>query len=235
MPIKAILIILCALSLPKNLFAQKSYFVRAKATYNFFAANDLKAAQQDMQRNLRGVGAETLESFPPYFGMQFQFLMPVKDSSEVNAGLYFEQFSTGGRIHYEDYSGEIGFDQILSSNAFGIMIEKNYKSKRRLNLSLNLGVSLIWTSYTLKTYGRIFDQKESESVTYDGITIGFTPGITLFREISNFTILGSVGYQICLPSTFKYNGATVRVTIFENTISPGIYGLRLGFGLGYKI
>lgn len=233
---KVLLIFLSCLLFSGITRAQHFVTLRAKVTYNSFAADGLKEIQNQVAGELRDmdIPVSAVESFPPYFGMQFQVLIPVKDSSKLSFGVYYEQFSTGGRLHYKDYSGEVGFDQTLKANVAGLILEKNLDTKSDLALSLNLGLSLIWAKLDMKTFERIYDQKNEAPMSFSNFTLGLLPGFVLSYNLYDTILSGSVSYQLCLPSSFYYNGEVVKKQKDGEPFTPGMNGIRLGFGLGYS-
>ncbi|MGE5500195.1 MAG: hypothetical protein ACM3Q2_19140 [Syntrophothermus sp.] len=232
---RAVLLLICAASVTSVLSAQPKLMVRGKVTYNHFSADDLKTIQEQLAGQLRSIGipVSVVESFPPYYGMQFQVLFPVKDSAKLNMGFYYEQFSTGGRLHYKDYSGEVGIDQILKANVAGLLLEKILEPKHNVSFSLNIGLSLIWASLDMKTFERIYDQRDESTEVLKNFTLGLLPGFSLSYNLFNVVFSGGVSYQICLPSAFDYNGEIVK-NQNGDPYRPGMQGIRFSLGLGYN-
>ncbi|HEX2867436.1 MAG TPA: hypothetical protein VHO03_10360 [Ignavibacteriales bacterium] len=233
---KKILILISFVVLFQNsLFALHYFSLRGKLTYNYFNAGDLKYMHDHAIMLLRNynIPARALQSFPPYYGLQVQLLIPVKDSLGINAGVYLEQFSTGVRMDYKDYSGEERLDQILQGWALGLMGEKDFKLNSFISWNLNLGISFISASFETKALEQLYDYRSEESLEFSNFTVGITPGAGLSFNLYNFNISGTVGYMFCLPSTFQYEGETVKKTDSGDPMMPGLDGLRLSAGLGY--
>ncbi|MGE5621276.1 MAG: hypothetical protein ACM3U0_01750 [archaeon] len=237
MPRKSLFILFFVLSLSSLVSAQKHFSIRAKMTYDYFSAEDLKTTQSQIVEYFwkYNIPAKALQSFPPHYGLQVQFLIPVNDSLGVNAGVYFEQMSTGGRVHYKDYSGEEKFDQVLQAQAFGVMGEKNFRLNRFFSFNLNFGLSLISVSYNIKTYEQIYNYSKSDEIGVSNFTLGASPGVGLSFQLYNFYISGNAGFQFCLPSGFQYNGQTLKNSVNGDAIKPGLDGFRLAAGLGFYL
>lgn len=231
------ILILTALLLPRPAAAQKYFTLRGKVTYNYFSAGDLKDMQRRVLEGLLSFGlpARKIQSFPPYYGMQVQLLIPVADTMGINAGVFYESYSTGARVHYRDYSGEEKFDQILKGNSFGIMGEKNIGLNSFTTLNFNLGISLIWATYEMTIYEQIYDYKKEDNVELKTTTVGFTPGAAIAFNLYMFTLTGSVGYQFCLPAHFSYNWGVTGRQAPATEFSPGLNGLRLGLGAAISL
>lgn len=234
---KFLLIFLCSLLFSGITNAQHLLSFRAKVTYNSFDAYGLKEMQEEIldELRLKFIPVSTVESFPPYYGMQFQLFIPVKDSARLNVGTYFEEFSTGGRIHYKDYSGEIGVDQILSAKATGLILERVLDMKNNLAMSLSFGVSLIWAKLQTKSMLRIYESRSEDSMEFTNFTLGFLPGVAISYNFYEFALIGSASYQLCMSSGFDYKGEIIKKQKNGEVIRPGMEGIRFGLGLGYNL
>lgn len=233
---RVILTFLCTFLFSCITPAQHVLSFRAKATFDSFSADGLKILQKQMLDELRDnfIRASVVESFPPYYGVQFQLLIPVKDSAGVNLGAYFEEFSTKGRIHYIDFSNEIGVDQILSARTTGLIFEKAIDLKSSFSLNLSFGVSLIWAKLHTNIMQRILEKESEISLEFTNFTVGFLPGAALAYNFYDFAILGSVSYQLCMLSGFYYQSSIIKRPYSNEIIKPGMDGIRLGLGMGYS-
>ncbi len=58
------------------------------------------------------IGTRTIDSFPAYYNYQIQAAYYF--SPDFLAGVYTDYTSTGGRVDYKDYSGEMRNDMTVS-------------------------------------------------------------------------------------------------------------------------
>ena len=108
-----------------NSFAQGISF-RFQAGYNMHNMAQLKKMQMGLAESISdetGIPVKVVDDFPSFYNFQVQFLVTTPEL--FSTGMYIDYCSTGGRIHYKDYSGEYGFDQILTQMTIGGIIEKN--------------------------------------------------------------------------------------------------------------
>lgn len=234
---KVMILIICAFISHNALFAQHYFSLRGKLTYNYFKAEDLKYMQDHAIMQLRryNIPAKALQSFPPYYGMQVQMLIPINDSLGIKAGAYYEEFSTGARMDYRDYSGEERLDQILKGGALGLIGEKDFKLNSFISWNLNFGISFISASLETKALEQLYNYRSEESLEFSSFTVGLTPGAGVSFNLYNFLLEAGIGYQFCFPSALKYKGETVKKVDSGDPMSPGLDGLRLAIGLGFGL
>lgn len=205
---------------------------------NSFEAGDLRSMQAELAEQIRGSGidASIVESFPNYYGLQFQFVF--SNSKTPYRGLawggYFDLASTGGRIQYKDYSGEVTADEILSAYSLGFLLEERVLITSELECSFNVGVPFIWCylDYALTT--RIGSSSHKENPGFNAFSAGLKPGISVEYTLNRFVIGLSLDYLVCIPVAFKLNNnsdATLTTTNGKN-VTMGLNGIKAGLGIG---
>lgn len=103
-----------------------SFFV--KGTYNYFTMDDFKAFQHELRSDLTTIGipAQITEQYLPFYGVQVGIMFPLEPSDvhTMFLGALLDYSSTGGRIQYQDYSGEVRNDHIAVEYSFGGILSK---------------------------------------------------------------------------------------------------------------
>jgi hypothetical protein len=189
--------------------------------------------QINTQYNLK---LDQLENFPMFWNFSFETFY--KDSSDIRLSLVYTYLSTGSRLYYEDYSGNISFDNITVANVLGIKILKSLK-----NLPLDFGLYInpqillnknsFKHSFNLNPDYSVFNNTEGKA-----INVGTSVGFFLKKRIDNFEINFEAGYYLDI-----YKGAIkakVDGTKYEmknpETNSPLKYewtGFRGSIGISY--
>ena len=234
--ITVIFIILLSIDIcPQNLA-----IVRLKGTYNFFAMSDETAMQNDLLKDLKvqGIPAIATESFPPYYGLQLQLVYIIKSNSgkEYHLGFFFDQASTGGRIDYKDYSGEIKVDQLFKAFSFGPTGELNKDLGGNFNCTLGLSIPLIFGSIGVKNESRIGNNINTQQVDFLSFTVGIESGITFSYLLQNISIGINLDRLIAFSSSYTLD-TNSDVKLLNNAGDPvtmGMNGPRFGLTLGYS-
>ena len=235
--ITVIFIILFSLDIcPQNLA-----IFRVKGTYNFFSMSDESGLQNDLLNQLTGqvIPAVAVESFPPYYGLQLQLVYILRSNAgkEYHLGFFLDQASTGGRIDYKDYSGEIKLDQLFQAFSFGPVGEVVKDLGNNFNITLGLNVPLIFGSFKIKSYSRIATSVNNQEVDFSAFTVGLEPGLTLSYLFHNVSVGINMDFLMAFSSSYTLdsNSELKLLNNSGNPVTMGMNGVRLGLVLGYRL
>ncbi|MDR0232965.1 MAG: hypothetical protein LBI82_12750 [Dysgonamonadaceae bacterium] len=157
--IKSFFILFCiALSFPTQ--AQKFVFGYSLGKANYQMGDMKSLLENDVKNIVRVVNDnfdtdfqyKNTENFPgglfhdAYFGLQFSF-------HEI--GLQYNYFTTGGRNHLADYSGEMRRDIVFSGNALGLYYKAHF-------LSVPIAKDFCLSAYAGVSTGPIFNEGNSD-------------------------------------------------------------------------
>src|SRR5262245_60627018 len=78
-------------------------------SYCTFSMKDLKALNEEFATN-DGVPAQIVQQFPPYMGLD---ALVGYGFGRHRTGIFWSYNSTGSRVTYQDYSGQVQYDQLL--------------------------------------------------------------------------------------------------------------------------
>jgi hypothetical protein len=220
---------------------QNSVILRLKGNYNFFSMSDETALQNDLlsEVNTQGIPAEAVESFPPYYGLEFQLLFIAKSDpgKEYHVGLFFDQSSTGGRIDYKDYSGEIKVDQLFKAFSIGPIGEITKDVGNNFNLAVALKIPLIFGSFKIKSESRLGTMTNSQEIDFSAFTVGLEPGISLSYLFHKVSIGINMDWLIAFPSSYTLDSNSDLKLLNQSgdPVSIGMNGARFGLALGYRL
>lgn len=195
--------------LNSEIFCQHSVTFFGTISYNTYSMSDLKGIQNELLNDIRelNIPADIVESFPSYPGYKFGFLIPVIDTTDrtFSIGGYFEHGSTGGRIHYQDYSGELSADQLAVETSIGTMIDYEYHYNEIFNIGLNFGVCYTLSSFSITSYLRVGDESQEEELGFSSYSFSFEPAIIPSAYLWGMKMGISLSYLIDIPSNLEFD------------------------------
>ncbi len=219
--------------------SQAVFFV--KGSYNSFSMSDLKNLQNELLSDLTGIGvpATATEAYPGYLGFQFGLLVPVQvlEKETIFVGGFGEFTSTGGRIHYKDYSGEVRADQIAKGYSFGGIIELKRNYSDILDVEYQFSLRLVKSKLNNTFFTQIGNATQIEQPSFSSFSFGAEPGITPSMNFGGFRAGLSLSYLFCLPTSLEYDSYANAYLINKNKEKVTIdwSGPRVGIVLSYSL
>jgi hypothetical protein len=178
-----------------------------------YVLNDLKTMQENSVKSIQETYKDykSTETFPD--GLFHDAFLGVKFSFH-EIGLKYDYFTTGGRNHLADYSGEIKEDVIVNGDAIGLYYKIHFLSlplNSNFRLSANAGVSTgaIYNRVKNSAFFTIYDPKSSYH-DYGGgiISVEDSPQdvdeSTKFRS-TNWYVQPNIGIQLWFKNTISLN------------------------------
>lgn len=228
------------LSLLCSLFSKTEAQVFIKFNYNFFNMSDLKNVQNELLSNMYEMGIEgkITESYPAYFGFQFGLIFPLNPSGDRDLWLggFFDYATTGGRVHYSDYSGEVKADQIAKAYSVGGIISLSASDDELLKLDVSLGARLIFSNLDNEFLLRIGEEEQKETLSFSSLSFGLEPAITPSIVLSNFNLGLSISYLVSIPTSLEYNRNSNAYLVDQdgNKVNIDWSGIKLGLIVKYS-
>jgi len=234
---KSILVIILFLIAFKG-YGQKFYF-NANIGYGTYALKDIKNFQDEIISSTI-VNDEAVESFPNYINCNF--LTDYAFNSMHLAGIGFTYYTTGGRNHVADYSGEYSLDMMANAYAFDVHYKATIISYNKLKIYFQYKTGLLFSRLDLSEKiivdNSIISARASE---YTGYSIVSEPGISLSYSIYKSIYLNfSAGFEKCSNTRpindkgLESNGEDEFMDFMDN-ITADWSGLRTSIGVTYSI
>jgi hypothetical protein len=200
--------------------------------------SDIKEWQSEQRQIMRGLGmpVEIVERFPVYYGVRGEAVIPVQTSTRV--GLGFGYGSTGGRLHYSDYSGEVYFDQVASRKYAGLILEQRVSSSsQRFNPwgVLNVRYSLSQIDYNSFIRLGQEQEQEEENVKAGGISLEPGIGLELLGGPATARLYAGFEYAITKVVPLKVLNHTISYQGQETRWHVDWTGVRIGLSLGLNL
>jgi hypothetical protein len=228
------------LSLLYSLFSKTDAQVFVKFNYNFFNMSSLKDLQRELLSDLttQGIDAQITESYPAHLGFQIGLLFLLNPSGDRDLWLggFYDYATTGGRVHYSDYSGEVKADQIANAYSVGGIISLNASDDELLKLDVSLSARLIFSDLDNEFLLRIGEDEQKETLSFSSFSFGIEPTITPSIVLSNFNLGLPVSYLVSIPTTLEYsrNSNAYLVNNSGDKVSIDWSGLKLGLLVKYS-
>jgi len=211
----------------------REFAVRLGTSYHNFSLKNIEEFQSlvALKLNQQGIPVKIVDKFPSYFGVEIQFLTKIKNNSYI--GFYYGYLSTGGRIHYQDYSGEVKIDQVISGNSVGIYSQFAFYH-HKVDLSIFSKFSMIFLHLKNQEYYQFLNQVEKLNSTFSGFLGGLTPGFKAEFSFGHFSFAGFISYRFT-PETDLNRGEKANFLFLDNTINQirvSWNGWSVGISLG---
>lgn len=211
-----------------NSYSQE-HSIRFKIGYGTYNLEDVKSLHNSIRNEVssNGVSAKIVKEFPAYLNFQLQFLIQNK---LFGYGFFIDKASTGGRITYSDYSGEISVNSIVSRYGLGVTIQKFINHHGIFDLYVTAQLSYLYSTLDIEEYIKIYEEQNETTTTFVSHGIGFEPGAGLEIDFQPFLTRIDLGFQINYSGDFSAEGGGVL-----NGIPPQWWGFRAGLTLGYNL
>lgn len=219
-------------------YGQKFYF-NANIGYGTYALKDFKNFQDDMISST-AVNDKSVESFPNY--INYNFLADYAFNKFHRAGIGVTYYTTGGRNHLSDYSGEYSLDLITNAYTFDIHYKTIIISYKKFNVFFQYKTGLLFSRLDISESMRLNNTIISESASeYTGYSMVSEPSLHLSYAIHKSIYLNySIGFEKCSRARILSDNGLESVggdefPQFEDDLSADWSGLRTSIGISYSI
>jgi hypothetical protein len=207
-------------------FAQLS--IEAGYGIGSYSLSDLRDMNSEILKNLPVQGKIT-DDFPmqPFYGIGVYY----QTTDVVSLGITGFYNTTGSRISYKDYSGELKVDNILTSWSPGIAARFKLLDKK-VNLYQETRVSYAFSK--LKMNEKIITY--NDEMTFKSSALQIEPKFKLTYEISDLEIGLNAGYVLDIGGKNRLVGDKNSFLQFNDTKEPiktNLGGVRLSVSVGY--
>ena len=217
-----------------GLYAQ-SLSVGLMGGYASFDMKDLKEYQRE-NLSASDLPMKVVDEFPGYLFYRANF------SVNTNKGL-FEAFighaSTGGRIHYADYSGYSSQKLLVKMNCLGVSASTRLIVISSFDIYAGGRILHYFNTVKLKSSEEVYNstRKSSGSANFESMSLAFGPMVQVRRKVQRFHFRAEVCYELHIPGKLYYGGSSdAPLKTFEgDDVKVDPTGLRVGVGVGYLI
>jgi hypothetical protein len=197
-----------------------------------YRMKEQKELQDDFLKS--GLPWRPVHEFPPYWNFGGSLSFPI--SPKLQAGGWIEYGSTGGTLHYADYSGSARLDQLLRYTQFGGFLSVRINTRETWPIYFTSHVSIAKTKENLNYQIIIGTSTDEDSQLYTSTNFGFRPGLMIERTIKAWVFQTSLGIEMQVPGIL-HNTKTGSPLINNDGdfISAQWAGIRAQFGAGFRL
>lgn len=193
----------------------------------------LKFYQSQFAEYAAGVPLKITDSFPARLGAEGNLSINIK---RFQVGVFIWRNSTGGRVHYEDYSGYLLQDMVATTTGLGIRLAVtiNPKSKYKFYVVSTLGNG--WNSLALKEELKTGNPSDYlKQNTYSSSSILSSGGIGIRTSVySKFSLALEPRYEFSVKNNDLQQSSGGFLTDFYGYRShPNWDGMRISLSIGY--
>lgn len=219
------------------LFVQAQTTLSISTGHGSYLMSDMKVFQKQIDHDFP-VNARITESFPAFVFFQASVVMQPKDPFFFKA-VSIAFGSTGGRVHYSDYSGAIGFDQLLNFiSASGFVGGTLAFEEKYLFVQAGLKPGIVMSGLNMKFYQQMGDEESRESYKFTSLNLTAEPTILLTKEFGRVGVHAFAGYNITVVSGklfSKENEGAFLIGSDNKPLKADWTGYRFGVGLDYTL
>lgn len=202
--------------------------------YGMYAMTEMKSFQADLPLQVE-YPMRITESFPGYVYYEGSLMIPFADKFFCSAT--FGYGSTGGRIHYGDYSGEFRFDQLLNYISAGTSIGHSMEnSTGKYVFDVSITPSVVLTNLNLEFLVRIGDEQNVERVKFRSTNFTLQPDFTITRKLGRFGVQAMVGYNFAIVNGKMFLTSDSEAYLIDSNgdnIPANWNGGRAAVGISY--
>ncbi len=208
-----------------------------KIGYGSFGMSGLRKMQNDIawSYHLENISVAVVDEFPDFYTHDFSVSMSINPT--INLGISIGFLSSGGKLHYSDYSGEISIKNYLDCFIIGPFIELNIINKESFRILCKLDARLSSTDLKIIQDFTLLQTSISEQLDFVSTGINIEPSIAIEYNLSILSFRLELGYSMDFSDALhlKDDEDVKLITSGSDEVIPDWSGKRIGFVLGIRL
>jgi hypothetical protein len=188
---KYILLIFCLVQNVAQSYAQR-FEVISSIGYSQYQMHDLKTIQEITLNDIV-LPAKIVDKFPGTLHYSGELRLTF---DKFSVGFSYLFLTSGSRISYSDYSGEIRLDLTVINHSLGPSLMYQFFKKEKFRIGSRLQFPLMFSQINEKDYIRLLDESNSDKLRFYSLSCGFFPSIETYYKLSRINLGLRVGYLI---------------------------------------
>lgn len=207
---------------------------QARVLFHMGAGTFRMKAQKDLQEEFRSdLPWRQVHKFPPYWtysgSLSFQLL------PKFRVGAWIEYGSTGGTLHYADYSGSARLDQLLHYTQYGLFMDYRINKSETWPMFITSHISKVGTKESLSYQIVVGNSIDEELLHFKSSNIGFRPGFMMEHHIKMWVFQASLGIEMQLPGVLYHSDGFALTNNAGDNVYAEWTGMRAQLGVGLRI
>jgi hypothetical protein len=205
--------------------------VEGFAGYGTYQMRDLKNLLQVELEEVE-IPVRITENFPPYVNGGFQVGV---HHDFFETGFRYGHYSTGGRVHYKDYSGEYGFDVTMNAHTIGAFTRMVLFEKQKFQLKGAVAGLACFSYGKIEEYLIVNGEKDNLLLEVASTSFVLEPSLVPTLQVADVLYVGlSLGCALDLGGGLHL-AEDREAKLVDNKgepITTNWYGIRTGILLG---
>lgn len=180
--------------------------------------------------------AKILQNYPPFFIHTFKLGWTLGNSDYI--GAVGEYSSTGSRISYKDYSGELKFDSKISAISIGTQYLIRLTEVNKFQLNVGSYLLANFTTLTFDSFLIANEIEESATDVLKSIGVSLVPCFSASKDYKSFVFATELGVNIQAYSQDLHIPGNPDVKLINDSnsfIKQDWSGLRLNLSVSYLL
>jgi hypothetical protein len=222
-------VLVCALII---LLSSYGFAQEVSVMFNMGIGTFRMKTQKELQDDLRGsqIPWRPVHKFPPYW--TYGGSVSLHTNQRFGTSLSVEFGSTGGTLHYADYSGTARTDQLLKYTQVGVGTFFQVNKSETWPLFVTAQMSISRTKENISYAITVGDATDKDSEDFHSLNIGLRPGLMLHRRLNSFLFQANFGLEMQVPGRLETDGGTSLQQKNGDNVYAQWSGLRAGLGVG---
>lgn len=220
-----------------NIKGQDNLRISVDAGYGTYKFDELKQFQSDLLKNYPGLPAKAVEKFPGF--LNYSGSLEYRIYNNLWLGLTGGYYTTGGRNHIEDYSGEYKLDIPVYGIRTGGQLSYIFPTGKEIKPYVRLKGGALFSTVKTEEYFIIHDvDSTSNNYKFKGTSFFGEPSIGLiYKPVKKLFICLNAGYQFDLKGNLYKNGNKDEALYFQSGdhVRANWSGLRLSLGASFSV
>ena len=155
--------------------------------------------------------------------------------NRLSAGLSYYFLTSGSRICYSDYSGELNFDIIASAHSFGPSLSYALLNIDRFTVNSSINSLFSFSRVSFVDYLKIYDESETSELKTSSTSFGILPAVEACYNLSRLHMGIRMGYLLDTKGFLheEFNRKYYLVDKNGEKVRTSWTGYNLDFIVGY--
>lgn len=230
-------LLLCAFAAPASLAQRVPLEVQVRLGVDVHALPGIAAWQEDHRAALHAEGTPVavVDDFPPFLALRSSVAATF---GAVRVGVEGGFGSTGGRLHYADYSGEEFVNRQTSRTHAGVFVAGTLARSGPLSGYAGLHARVSFVRVDLEQARTFYDEPPGGPARerYRGTPLSIEPELGLTADVAPRLFLRfGAGYEVGLGGALRGEGGGVTTGAGREPVGSAWNGLRVGLALGTRL
>jgi hypothetical protein len=211
-------------------FSQQKNVIALRSGYGWYNMSDLRELQKQFYTEVN-IPLEITDDFPPYLIFELNYRHEFKN---FFVGGFAGYKSTGARLHYADYSGELFVNQELLAYSLGVNIGTFAVRNEKFSIPMTLSCGVNLTSLEIVSGQTIFDQSDEQRIKLNSTGILIEPQIGYWHYFSRFGVGVDAGYEFNIPGKLYFDEERWLADSDNEPVKAQWNGFRLRLGMSFS-